>query len=485
MSIGETLAVARQRAGLSVAQVSERTRIRETIIRGIEDDDYSACGGDFYARGHIRAIAKVVGTDSEPLIAEYDTLHRAPGAAAAVSLEELVATSAQAPQRRRPDLPAVWGVVAAGCVSAWRRVNLPAVWGLVAAGCVSAWRRVNLPAVWGVVAAGCVSAWRRVNLPGMRELATQAYRSSGRRVNLPAVREVMASAYASARRKVNLPAMRALVASAYASARRKVNLPAVPGLVAQAYRSWGRRVNWTAALGLALVVVLSFGVYRLVSGSPQAAVAPSAASKHAAADHHLRHARPNPATRTSQAAVAPSAAPAVPAQTLTPVHASAFGPGGGDNPQLAHLAIGGHRAAGWHTDWYTSARFGNLYPGTGLLLDMGRPVTVTAARITLGSAGGASLQVRIGAKPALTAMPPAAHVSGTGGTVRLQLTTPAHGRYVLVWFTRLPADPAGTFQASSITSAWKATRDHRLSLLTCNRPVARGDHQAAASSNGM
>ena len=387
MSIGETLAVARRRAGLSVAQVSERTRIRETIIRGIEDDDYSACGGDFYARGHIRAIAKVVGTDSEPLIREYDTLHRAPGAVAAVSLEELVATSAQAPQRRRPDLPAVWGVVAAGCVSAWRRVNLP----------------------------------------GMRDLATQAYRSSGRRVNLPAVREVMASAYASA--------------------RRKVNLPAVPELAAQAYQSWGRRVNWTAALGLVLVVVLSFGVYRLLSGSPQAAVAPSAASKHAATDHHLRHARPNPATRTSQAAVAPSAAPAVPAQTLTPVHASAFGPGGGDNPQLAHLAIGGHRAAGWHTDWYTSARFGNLYPGTGLLLDMGRPVTVTAARITLGSARGASLQVRIGAKPALTDMPPAAHVSGTGGMVRLRLTTPAHGRYVLVWFTRLPADPAGTFQA--------------------------------------
>ena len=64
MSIGAALAEARQRAGLTVAQVSERTRIRETIIRGIEDDDYSACGGDFYARGHIRAIAKVVGTDA-------------------------------------------------------------------------------------------------------------------------------------------------------------------------------------------------------------------------------------------------------------------------------------------------------------------------------------------------------------------------------------------------------------------------------------
>ena len=79
MPIGETLTKARHQAGISVAQVSERTRIRETIIRGIEDDDYSACGGDFYARGHIRAIAKVVGTDSEPLIAEYDTIGRAPG----------------------------------------------------------------------------------------------------------------------------------------------------------------------------------------------------------------------------------------------------------------------------------------------------------------------------------------------------------------------------------------------------------------------
>jgi hypothetical protein len=30
----------------------------------------------------------------------------------------------------------------------------------------------------------------------------------------------------------------------------------------------------------------------------------------------------------------------------------------------------------------------------------------------------------------------------------MRLATPAHGRYVLIWFTRLPPDPAGTFQAS-------------------------------------
>jgi cytoskeletal protein RodZ len=50
VSIGEGLAQARRRAGLTVTQVSERTCIRETIISGIERDDYSACGGDFYTR---------------------------------------------------------------------------------------------------------------------------------------------------------------------------------------------------------------------------------------------------------------------------------------------------------------------------------------------------------------------------------------------------------------------------------------------------
>ena len=79
MPIGQALAQARRRAGLTVTQVSQRTRIRETIIRGIERDDYSACGGDFYARGHIRAIAKAAGIDPAPLIAEFDRTNRAPG----------------------------------------------------------------------------------------------------------------------------------------------------------------------------------------------------------------------------------------------------------------------------------------------------------------------------------------------------------------------------------------------------------------------
>ncbi len=113
MSIGAALAEARQRAGLTVAEVSERTRIRETVIRGIERDNYSGCGGDFYARGHIRGIATVVGADPGPLIEEYDAVCRPPGVLSRVTLEELLATPAQVPQRRRPALPAVSGLAAA------------------------------------------------------------------------------------------------------------------------------------------------------------------------------------------------------------------------------------------------------------------------------------------------------------------------------------------------------------------------------------
>ncbi len=61
VSTGAVLAAARRQAGLTITQVSRRTRIRETIIRGIERDDFSACGADFYARGHIRAIARAAG----------------------------------------------------------------------------------------------------------------------------------------------------------------------------------------------------------------------------------------------------------------------------------------------------------------------------------------------------------------------------------------------------------------------------------------
>ena len=88
MSIGDTLAEARRQTGLTITQVSRQTRIRESIIRAIEQGDFSACGGDFYARGHIRSIAAAVGVDPVPLIREYDEEHGPPGAMRASQIFE-------------------------------------------------------------------------------------------------------------------------------------------------------------------------------------------------------------------------------------------------------------------------------------------------------------------------------------------------------------------------------------------------------------
>jgi cytoskeletal protein RodZ len=330
VSIGETLAEARHQAGLSVAQVSEQTRIRPPIIRSIEADDYEACGGDFYARGDIRSIAEVVGTDAESLIQEYDQAHRASGPVAATSLDELL-------ERSRPQ--------------------------------------------------------------------------------------------------------------------------------------WHRRPGFMLVFGLAaIVIVLGFVGYRIM-GSPGTGPALSAADGNASPTPAANGAAGRPDAARSARATAGSSAPAAaqsgqpgasapsspapgPAQqarphTMVPATAVAFRPlSTGDDPQNAYLAIDGARGTAWRTNWYTTAQFGNLYGGTGLLLDMGHPVTVTGVRVTLGAAAGAHFQIRVGDQPHLWALRPVAGWAGPGGIVRLGLSHPARGRYVLVWFTKLPQDPAGTYQAA-------------------------------------
>ncbi|WP_374455298.1 helix-turn-helix domain-containing protein [Nocardioides sp.] len=70
--IGPELAAARTRLGLTVDQLAERTRIRPHVIEAVEVDDFEPCGGDFYARGHLRTLARVLGIDVAPLLASYD-----------------------------------------------------------------------------------------------------------------------------------------------------------------------------------------------------------------------------------------------------------------------------------------------------------------------------------------------------------------------------------------------------------------------------
>ena len=311
MSIGATLAAARRHAGLTVAEVSQRTRVRENIIQDIEQDNYAACGGDFYARGHIRAVAEAVGTDPVPLIEEFD----------------------------------------------------------------------------------------------------ERWRSSP---------EITAA---------------------------QVFQPSIP-----LRKRERRRVRWTGILAVLVLAVLGFAGYKFASGVGKTRHAADVTSQHPA-----RTGQPTavpsitPSVQGSTAQATPSATPSPsppPVQVLTPASVAAFGPGGGDDPQNAALAVSGNPATPWQTDWYTTPYFGNLYAGTGLLLDLGRTVTISSVRLSLGGAGGADLQVRAGDSPALADLRPVATSAGAGGTVQLTLASPAHARYLLIWFTKLPPDDSGTYRAS-------------------------------------
>ena len=397
MSIGEVLAGARDQAGLSIAQVSEQTRIRQGIIQGIEADDYAVCGGDFYVRGHIRSIAQAVGTDPEPLIEEYDQDFSDTGPISATGIEELVARS------RPPQRP---------------RLN-PAV--LIAAAVV---------VVLGI---------------GGYLLATGLGRGRG---PAPAAAPNSLAGHGSGS---------ASPAAAQASQAVVVRLTSPHGTSVVFTTPSGQYLSRSyAAAGTAVTYTLHRAVH--IKLSDPAGVRLTVDGKNPLPAHpvpgpvtlSLGPGRPVTVASPAAAAPAPSPSPTSSVQNLQPVNATAFGAFGhpGDNPQNAQLAIDGRPRTGWHTDWYTTPRFGNLYPGTGLLLDMGHQVTVDRVRVRLGPMPGAHFQIRVGSARDLAGLPVVARSAGPGGVIRLPLASPAHGRYVMVWFTQLPRDAAGTFQVS-------------------------------------
>ena len=75
MSLGEFLQGARESAGLSIDELSDRTSIRAGLLREIENNNFIHCGGDTYARGHLRNIAAVISVDAQTLLDLYNNEH--------------------------------------------------------------------------------------------------------------------------------------------------------------------------------------------------------------------------------------------------------------------------------------------------------------------------------------------------------------------------------------------------------------------------
>jgi serine/threonine protein kinase len=141
----------------------------------------------------------------------------------------------------------------------------------------------------------------------------------------------------------------------------------------------------------------------------------------------------SPSTSASSHASSPAAS-----TVLTPVNATAS-----DNGFQARGAYATNPANAWHTQFYlNNPVFGGLKTGTGLLLDMGRSVTLTSIQLTFGPTAGTNVTIEIGNQPGLTPGPSftkiAKEKNAGSGTQTFQTKSSASGRYVLIWFTKLP-----------------------------------------------
>jgi cytoskeletal protein RodZ len=72
MTLGTTIRDAREAARVSIESLSESTSIRIGLLTEMESDNFKHCGGDTYARGHLRNIAQRIGLNPQILIDLYN-----------------------------------------------------------------------------------------------------------------------------------------------------------------------------------------------------------------------------------------------------------------------------------------------------------------------------------------------------------------------------------------------------------------------------
>ena len=75
MSLGQFMQGARESAGLSIDELASRISIRAGLLTEMEKNNFIHCGGDTYARGHLRNIAAHILVDPQTLLDLYNEEH--------------------------------------------------------------------------------------------------------------------------------------------------------------------------------------------------------------------------------------------------------------------------------------------------------------------------------------------------------------------------------------------------------------------------
>ncbi|MFJ8823838.1 protein kinase family protein [Streptomyces sp. NPDC102467] len=102
----------------------------------------------------------------------------------------------------------------------------------------------------------------------------------------------------------------------------------------------------------------------------------------------------------------------------------------------------------WQTDFYKGAEFGNLKPGLGIVLDLGKVQEVGQVKVSF--VGDTSVELRAvtsndSSQPtSFSAFQKSA--TGSGTSVTLKPEKALKSRYLLVWLTKLPMTEDGTYR---------------------------------------
>ncbi|MEU5043626.1 protein kinase family protein [Streptomyces griseorubiginosus] len=121
---------------------------------------------------------------------------------------------------------------------------------------------------------------------------------------------------------------------------------------------------------------------------------------------------------------------------------------GSEKPADIKKAFDNDPSSYWQTDYYQGAEFGNLKPGLGIILDLGKVQDV--GRVTVTFVGNTSVELRaassdVASRPTtFDAYSKVASGSGTG--VPLTPDKAVKTRYLLVWLTKLPLTNEGTYR---------------------------------------
>jgi serine/threonine protein kinase len=146
---------------------------------------------------------------------------------------------------------------------------------------------------------------------------------------------------------------------------------------------------------------------------------------------------------------------AAPLHVLPIVKAGDFDPQGEDraeNPEEAALTIDGNAKTGWHTaSYFGNARLGGLKDGVGIVLDLGGPREVDSVRVRLGGkptnfALYSSVPEIQGTPKTLKSLRRIAFVGNAGADSTVTLPAGILTRHVVVWLTKVPEMPDGTFR---------------------------------------